>query len=242
MDKLVTAVTEVELIVNSRPLSYFSTEDVEEPITPLHFIAGRRLMSLPDGPYNRDIDDNDEITHSDLTKRMIHLNTVLEHFWKRWKKECLLKLRDSHHQAPGKGRRDVISIGDVVLVHDEDRPRGFWKLALVEDLITGSDGQVRGACIRTHSEGDRPNYLQRPVQLLYPLEVHISSVDVNDHAASGAIDGSSVSGMKQEGGSDSSEVEKSSVQPSTQVEGSRQSKRTAARNANEFIRIQAEDS
>lgn len=41
LDELTTAVTEV---VKSRPLTYVSTEDMEELIT------GRRLMSLPDGP------------------------------------------------------------------------------------------------------------------------------------------------------------------------------------------------
>ena len=53
-----TAVTEVDMIVNSWPLTYFSTEDVEEPVTPSHLITGRRLMSLPDGSYNRDTDDS----------------------------------------------------------------------------------------------------------------------------------------------------------------------------------------
>ena len=46
-DELLTAVIEVELILNSRPLSYVSTEDLEEPLTPSHLITGRRLLSLP---------------------------------------------------------------------------------------------------------------------------------------------------------------------------------------------------
>ena len=83
LDELTTAVTEVEMIVNSRPLTYFSTEDVEEPVTPSHLIAGHRLMSLPDGPYHTDMDDIVGTSHSDLTKRLMHLNNVLEHFWKR---------------------------------------------------------------------------------------------------------------------------------------------------------------
>ena len=143
LDELATAVTEVEMIVNSRPLSYFSTEDVEDLIAPSHLIAGRRLMSLPDGPYKRDVDDSVEIDHTDLNKRMLHLNKVLEHFWKRWKKEYLLELRESHRQT----HKCPISIGDVVFVHEADRPRGFWKLARVEDL---TDGLVRGACVQTH--------------------------------------------------------------------------------------------
>ena len=64
---------------NSR-LFKASTEDVEEPVTLSHLIAGRWLMSLPDTPYNRDTDDNAVVEHSTLTKRIIHLNKVLDHF------------------------------------------------------------------------------------------------------------------------------------------------------------------
>lgn len=41
MDELVTATTEVEAILNSRPLSYVSTEDLKEPLTPSHLMVGR---------------------------------------------------------------------------------------------------------------------------------------------------------------------------------------------------------
>ena len=35
-----------------------------------------------------------------------------------------------------------------MLVHKENHPRGFWKLAKVLDLIVSNDGQVRGATIK----------------------------------------------------------------------------------------------
>ncbi len=166
--------------MNSRPPKYVSTEDVEEPITPSHLITGRRLMSLPDGPYNRDIDDTVGVERSTLTKRMIHHNKVLDHFWKRWNKEYLLDLRNSHRQMPTKGVAKTISVGDIVLVHDADHPRGFWKLGRVEDLIAGSDGRVRGASICLHSPTKRHTRLQRPIQLLYPLEVHSTDTTETD--------------------------------------------------------------
>uniref|UniRef100_A0A1X7TVP5 Uncharacterized protein n=1 Tax=Amphimedon queenslandica TaxID=400682 RepID=A0A1X7TVP5_AMPQE len=46
--ELLTNVTEVELILNSRHLTYLSPDDLEEPITPSHLMTGRRLLSLPD--------------------------------------------------------------------------------------------------------------------------------------------------------------------------------------------------
>ena len=33
-----------------------------------------------------------------------------------------------------------IAIGDLVMVHNEKQPRGFWKMAKVENLIIGKEG------------------------------------------------------------------------------------------------------
>jgi len=64
-----------------------------------------------------------------------------------------------------------VSIGDVVIVHDENQPRGKWRIGKVESLVTGSDGCVRGAVVRVKSKRGRTSTLRRPVQRLYPLEV-----------------------------------------------------------------------
>jgi len=53
-----------------------------------------------------------------------------------------------------------------VIIHD-DTPRSEWKLAAVQKLMTGSDGIVRAAEIRT--AGGRTN---RPIARLIPLEVN----------------------------------------------------------------------
>ena len=48
LDELLTAVVEIEAVINSRPLSYISSADYEEPLTPSHLVFGRRLLNLPD--------------------------------------------------------------------------------------------------------------------------------------------------------------------------------------------------
>ena len=46
-NELLTLVIEVEAVLNSHPLSYVSSEDVEEPLTPSHLLMGFRVMTLP---------------------------------------------------------------------------------------------------------------------------------------------------------------------------------------------------
>ena len=44
-DELLTVVTEVEAFLNLRSLTYVSSEDVEELLTPSHLILGYQVMS-----------------------------------------------------------------------------------------------------------------------------------------------------------------------------------------------------
>ena len=44
------------------------------------------------------------------------------------------------------------SVGDVVLVSDQDLQRGQWKLAIVEETLAGR-GHIRGVIVRVHSKG-----------------------------------------------------------------------------------------
>ena len=46
-DELHTVLVEVEGTVNSRPLTYVSSDDPGEPLTPSHLMYGRRILSLP---------------------------------------------------------------------------------------------------------------------------------------------------------------------------------------------------
>ena len=46
-DELHTVVTEVEAVMESRPLTYLYPDDIEEPLTPSHLLCGKRLINLP---------------------------------------------------------------------------------------------------------------------------------------------------------------------------------------------------
>ena len=142
-DELYTSVTEVEAILNSRPLTYISASDLDEPLTPSHLIMGKRLLSVPDHLCHSEdsVSDPDyaPVTRTMLTRHSIYLHTILQHFWTRWRREYLLELRESHRRSQGHGSIKI-SIGDVVIIHD-DTPRGMWRLGLVEEKLQGRDGE-----------------------------------------------------------------------------------------------------
>ena len=54
----------------------------------------------------------------------------------------------------------------------ESLQRSFWKLGCVKQLIIGQVGETRGATIRMVNKKGKTTLMNRPVQLLYPLEIH----------------------------------------------------------------------
>ena len=59
-----------------------------------------------------------------------------------------------------------VEIGDIVVVHSDKQPRGFWKVGRVKRTITGRDGKTRGAAVRVTTCQGRPILLHRPIQSL----------------------------------------------------------------------------
>ena len=97
-------------------------------------------MSLPDSNTSDTPDYDVDVQPQDLSRRMQHLSNVLNHFWKRWRNEYLIELRNTHRYLNQNDTIKTVSVGDVVVVHEEDQPRGKWRVAKILDLIVGSDG------------------------------------------------------------------------------------------------------
>ena len=93
-DEFHTTLVEIEGVLNSRPLTYLYSDDLEEPLTPSHLILGRGILKLPefeeDKEDDKDFDDNPDTA----LRRLQYLSTVLKHYWQRWKAEYLVDLRE----------------------------------------------------------------------------------------------------------------------------------------------------
>ena len=112
---------------------------------------------------------------SKMRKSAKKLALLLRHFQTRWKHEYLTSLREFHKSQGSKHQK--VRVGDIVQIHDKG-PRINWRLAVVEELITGKDGLVRAANIRTGT-----GRTSRPIIKLYPLEVSSSSSGSSSEAS-----------------------------------------------------------
>ena len=134
-------------------------------LTPSRLIYIRRIKSLPD-----EITEPDDVVHEDqCSTRLKYLSTRLNHFWNRWRREYLANLREFHRRKI-QNRDRTVEVGDIVVVYEEEKKRGEWKIGVVESLVKGKDSIVRGDKVRVVTKG-KPTHLSRPVQKLYPLEI-----------------------------------------------------------------------
>ena len=117
LDELVTLVTEIEAIINDRPITY-NPSDLEEPIplTPSMLLYGHMVTNLPQWEVSKESLQDPDVNQSQLRARLCKLDLVLRDLWKRWKNEYLPTLREQHAASKQKGEVvNHIREGDVVL-------------------------------------------------------------------------------------------------------------------------------
>ena len=125
--------------------------------------------------------DDEEESETGLLRRFRYLAKLRIHFWKRWQREYRTDLRENHRGM--KESQHKVSIGDVVLVHEDHGKRSNRKMGKEVEQIMGKDGVVRGAKVRMITKG-KPIIVNRVVQKLYPLEVssEVKQASENDSA------------------------------------------------------------
>lgn len=153
-ESLRSALMEVEMIINSRPLTYVSleTED-QEAITPNHFILGSSNGAKP-FCKPESIDHKMCLRQSEVFANM---------FWRRFVKEMLPTLT---RRGKWSQRIKPIEVGDIVLVVDENAERNSWLKGRVVEVTIAKDGQVRRAKIKTKN-----GIMERPAVKLAILDV-----------------------------------------------------------------------
>ena len=151
---LETIFCEIEMIVNNRPLSKFSDHHSDlSPLTPNHLMLLKGGPNYPIGKF-----DKDDV----YRRRWRHVQHVADRFWSRWRK---LYLPELQKRVKWTDVSRNLSVGDLVLIADENTPRNVWPLALVSDVTKGRDGMVRSVKVKT-----RTSVLVRPITKIILLE------------------------------------------------------------------------
>ena len=57
-----------------------------------------------------------------------------------------------------------------MILKNDSTKRLFWKIAIVQELLTENDGKVRAAIIKTTNEQNKSQLLRRSTQHLIPIE------------------------------------------------------------------------
>ena len=97
---------------------------------------------------NRVIRDvKEDISTKEIASRVKLINLSVEHFWKRWAREYLVSLRETH-KMKAQSKSVVVKPGDAVMIHDDGLKRSRWAMGIVEETISGNDGVIRGARLR----------------------------------------------------------------------------------------------
>ena len=161
-EELQTILCDIESTINSRPLTYTNEDDLDEIITPNHLIYGRNINTKM----------SSDVSYNDYSRRAKHIQTLLAHFWKRFKSEYLNELRQRELYLKAKSSNKPLIVGDVVIIRDDlHTPRSQWRMGKVEELVVGKDGSTRGAKLRVISKQGKRTTAYRPLQKLIPFEI-----------------------------------------------------------------------
>ena len=169
LDELYTILVEIEGTLNNRPLTYMSSEEFDQALTPSHLICGRKLEQLPH--FNIQNCTETDINRNMVTGRQRHISKLLNHWWKRWKDEYLVGLRETHKLVSDNRGEPTVHVGDIVTVHEEKTPRGFWRLGKIEKVIESKDGLIRGATVKAVTPTGQISLINRPITKLFPVEI-----------------------------------------------------------------------
>ncbi|XP_051155781.1 uncharacterized protein LOC127278227 [Leptopilina boulardi] len=142
-----TLLTRIEATLNSRPIAPLS-ESVDDfsYLTPGHFLTGTPITSIPEPSL--------EFTPENRLNRWETIQRIAEIFWKKWAIDYLHTLQKRYKWSSLKPN---VSIGDLVLLRQDDLPPAHWLLGRIIECHTGPDNLIRVVKVKTaHSEFVRP--------------------------------------------------------------------------------------
>ena len=161
-DELYTVLTEVEAMVNSRPLCpvYDDPNDLTY-LTPASFLIGRSTINLPVRPLKH-TEVHPTATRKELNNMLMNQEKNLEKIWKMWREE-FLRIQGV---CPAIKEDIPLKEEELVMVASNKSPRCTWKVGRVLELVEGRDKRIRSVIVMVDGKP-----MRRPVQLISKLEI-----------------------------------------------------------------------
>ncbi|XP_023309862.1 uncharacterized protein LOC111691384 [Anoplophora glabripennis] len=138
-EEMYTTLTQIEAVLNSRPLTPISSDPNDyDVLTPAHFLIGQRITALPD-PNLKEIPEN-------RLSKFQRAQQLQQHFWTRWSKEYVSELQQ---RVKWNQQSTPLRKGAMVVIKEDHLPPLFWRLGRITQLFPGPDNVSRVALIKT---------------------------------------------------------------------------------------------
>ncbi|XP_064461732.1 uncharacterized protein LOC135371684 [Ornithodoros turicata] len=157
--ELTTIVTEIEAVINSRPLTFVYDDQEIRPLFPAAFLTGKRLTILPASNTGDMPESSADTIQRCWRQRAESLRTV----WGKWSREYLTELRNLWSKRRGRALQE----GDLVIVREDCRPRQRWTTGRISRCLPGRDQKSRAFEVKLPNGST----IVRCDELLYKLEV-----------------------------------------------------------------------
>ena len=169
LSEFITFLSDIQKILNNRPLTYRSRENEVDIITPNHFLVGRPIPSIVLGDFEQvpEWEYNEEEGYSSHLSRVLNLRDFLyEEFKERWLYEYLLNLREKDRASFQNPK--TWENGEIALFKLPSKSKTYWPLVRVVDTYPDQDLVIRTVKI-AKPDGSQVNV---NVKHLIPLELY----------------------------------------------------------------------
>lgn len=163
LEGIQTLITQIEAILNSRPIHPLTDDpDDMQALTPGHFLVGEPLI-VPTGFNVKETSDT-------VGGKLYRLRQqMLKHFWDRWSNEYLSTLQE---RKKWRREKESLKIGQLVLLANENFPPAAWAIGRIIGLKESIDKRIRNVTVRTAT-----GVFERPVQKICIVPVEAKKLD-----------------------------------------------------------------
>ena len=170
--EFITALKEIEAMVNDRPLTS-TTNETLEILTPSMLMIGRKLR-----PWVVRFDLTCAKSDRHLRQRWLHRTVTCKAFWSFWSKHYQ---NDNQRRGKWFTKQPLIKPGDLVMLEVDTIQSGKWPIAKVINLRIGRGDVIRSIELSSEiNQGKKGKvaklyHFTRDLRSIYPLEENLDN-------------------------------------------------------------------